>query len=90
MVVVGLYFLFLWVDGQTRRGAIVAFFVDVGLLGLDGGLWGGLMHCFFIFFIARGSMVAGRGEENESGGLWGLGRWGGVSGLVLTYYVLNR
>ena len=39
VVVVGLYFLFLWVDGQTRRGAIVAFFVDVGLLGLDGGLW---------------------------------------------------
>ena len=48
------------------------------------------MHCFFIFFIARGSMVAGRGEENESGGLWGLGRWGGVSGLVLTYYAVNE
>ena len=42
------------------------------------------MHCFFIFFIARGSMVAGRGEENESGGLWGLGRWE-EGWVVLTY-----
>ena len=29
-------------------------------------------------------MVAGRGEENKSGGLWGLGRWE-EGWVVLTY-----
>ena len=36
-------------------------------------------------------MVAGRGEENESGGLWGLGRWE-EGWVVLTYdlYIPDR
>jgi len=34
-------------------------------------------------------MVAGRGEENESGGLWGLGRWE-EGWVVLTYYAVNE
>ena len=84
MVVVGLYF-FISVGSMAKRvgvrSLLFLWMLDCWDWTVDCGRSDALL---FIFFIARGSMVAGRGEENESGGLWGLGRWE-EGWVVLTY-----
>jgi hypothetical protein len=88
VAVVGLYFLFL--SGRWPTVGVRSLFF---LWILD--CWDWTVDCgrsdalFFYIFIARRLMVAGRGEENDSGGLWRLEGWE-EGRVVLTYYAVNE